>query len=1061
MWNLAAMFSLGKRAMTPALVLACAVVLTGHVLTARGAPAGAEPDATVFSVMASPAGDWTAGPRANGTGVLPDGRFVTPVGRSTTVDDYPMNGVLSHDGKRLYVSSEGYDDAPLVDGGQRFLDVIDTATMTVEARIEDDAMHFGIAESPDGLTLYVAEGQSDAVGVFHRAPGPGNSVGTFEKVHDWTLNSKKQDYPWGLALSPDGKRVYVAGFSGDSLTTVDATTGTVLSQVSTGAYPYDVVLSPDGTRAYVSNWGLYNADAAFHPGLPVAVIPTSYGGYNSTNSSSVWTYDLTGSTPKVIAATRIGEDLNGGDVDGGSSPSGMALSPDGKTLAVMSSNDDEVDLLDVSQTTQVVAIPSTNAPNVPAHPSSVVDMRALVGWVQTPSPTGSQPNAAAWSPDGKVLFVAEGERNDVAVIDPSRVSPPGALVGVTTVTDDGVGTSAGANRAAIVGRIPTAWYPSALQVSADSSHLYVVSMRGLGSGPSVTPATASIKSDVAGQVNDVHLTSTCASLASLSRAADRDNGLVALPTASKANGNGYVVPTAYGQGPSSKIKHVFLIIKENRSFDDIFGDMSDPSVNPKGNVEADGSLTHYGAFVTPNEHALAKQFALSDNYYVTAETSTQGHYAIDTGQDNEFIDKTTPSNYAGKFPYGAWDTLPEGMPEGGFIWNNAARHGVHTTVFGEATVLVGLPPTLLGRSPTRTPSGQFVPGVQNDGYTFFDPTYPTQVDFAGTAGPASPGTETAFPFNDEGRASAFAQAVAAAENQGGSTSDETVGPNGSAARISQFNVMLLFDDHTAGYLPNATSPEDHVAENDHSLGRVIDTISHSSYWKDSAVFVAEDDTQGGQDHVDAHRSFGMLISPWARHGYVSHVHTSFSSMTKTIDLLLGLPPTSLQEMTATSMADMFIPSGNPDDAPYTPLPNNTTTVTNPTAAKAPNALSRQAAELAMRMPHRIDAAGNMLPADLDIGRRGAMEAGDPNVKPAQDTITHTLTAGDPQPLTTGPEGNAHGQPGADACLAGAVGPMLPEAPLSPWLLVPCALLVVTLVSWRRRPRRASTIGPGD
>src|SRR5262249_5810805 len=153
-----------------------------------------------------------------------------------------------------------------------------------------------------------------------------------------------------------------------------------------------------------------------------------------------------------------------------------------------------------------------------------------------------------------------------------------------------------------------------------------------------------------------------------------------------------------------------------------------------------------------------------------------------------------------------------GLPEGGFIWNNAARHGVHTTVFGEATVLVGLPPTMLGRSPTQTPSGQLVPGVQNDGYTFFDPSYPTQVDFAGVAGPAAPATETAFPFNDEGRASAFAHAVAAAEDKGGATGDETVGSTASSARISQFNVMLLFDDHTAGYLPGATSPEDHVAE---------------------------------------------------------------------------------------------------------------------------------------------------------------------------------------------------------------------------------------------------------
>ncbi len=1075
----------GAAALLVLTVLPAAEATTAPVTrgSATGTGTGtAQPGVSLSTILTSPAGSLPSGPRSNGTAVLPDGRYVTPVGRSVAVDLEPQNATLSHDGTHLYVSSEGVDDSP--PGGTnhdatahaRFISVIDTKTMTVTARVPDNALHAGIAESADGRTVYVSEGQTDSLGVFAYVPAAGGGVGTLDPITHYALSAASPtDYPTSVALSPDGSRAYLSGFSGDTLITVALTAtaagpaGTVLSRVPTGSYPYTVVVSADGTRGYVSNWGLYNGDAALGVSSPIAPPPASYGGYNTTNSSSVWTYDLTGTSPKVIAATRIGEDLNGAAVDGGSTPSGLALSPDGATLAVTSSNDDLVELLDTTRTAPSTATPSTNAVGVPQHPSNVIDMRVLVGSAAVAAPTGAQPDAVTWSPDGKVLFVGEGERNDVAVVDPAKVASEGIIAPVTAATGDGPGTAAGPNRDAVIGRIPTAWYPSSLTVSPDSRHLYVTSMKGLGSGPNTfgatpttpmpdSPAATYIPNTIKGRVTDVALTSACQALSQLTGVSDQDNGLVQpgspLPPTTTTDGstpargdagNGYVVPTAFGQPASSKIKHVFLIIKENRPYDQVLGDLP--------GTEADSRYTTYPQFLTPNTHALATQFAVGDNYYATTETSTQGHYSIDTGQVNEFTDKVTPSSYANKYPYGPFDTTPENLPEGGFIWNNAARHGVHTTIFGEGTVVTGIGPAALGSGSSQTSAGQLQPGVQQNAFTTTDPFYPSQANLQGSfsAAPGNP-AQTLYPFNDEGRASAFADDLAAAQGR-----EPAVAGNASAATIGQLNVMILFDDHTNGVIAGAPTPEREVAENDHGLGRVMDTISHSTYWKDSAVFVTEDDTQGGQDHVDAYRSFGLVASPWAQRGHISHVHTSFSSMQKTIDLLLGLPPTSLQELTATPMSDDFLSSGSEDLTPYTAVANNTTAATNPTVATAPNAALRRAAQLALHMPRGIDQAGALLPLEDRLAYQGELQAGDPNVHATTNVVNHTLPTGSPDPITLADQPAGAG-PAADTCLAStAPTSTLPEDRRPAFLLGAAGLVALAATARRRRRRQHLSI----
>ena len=1021
------------------IVAAVAAVVLATLMSAPARSVSAATSVSLATAMSSPAGLMYAGPRGNGTGVLPDGRIVTPVGRQVEVGLQPINSLLTRDGKRLVTVDSGFDDDPLQpqqNGTRRYLDVVDTATMTATP-FQDTAASYGLAETADG-TLLVAEGQTDSIGLFAPAV-TSTGAPTYTRTATIALDpSKPDDYPWGIALSPDGSRLYVAGFSANSLITVDMHTRTVVARAQTGAYPYGVVVSRAGAgskapdRVYVTNWGLYNQDAdptlesippASHP--PIDVPPATIGGYNTDQSSSVWTYSVAGgAAPSVVAKTRIGRDLNGDTVVGGSLPSALALSPDQGTLAVTSSNDDLIQLLDVTTTAPSAAQPalSEQVPTGMAHPLRTVDMHVIDG-----GPTGAQPDALAWTSDGTALLVAEGGRNTVAVVDPSKVgTDPLTVVG-----------AAAPNRAAVTGRIPTGWYPSALALSPDDSRLFVTNLQGLGSGPNGNqPARSYDPNTLNGSVQLVDVGSACGSIVSLASLSDEDNGLTPVSTGpGTALGDGSVVPTTFGSPPSSKIKHVFIIIKENRTFDQELGDVP--------GVERDQSLVTFGQNITPNLHQLATRFAtVNDNFYANSEVSIDGHFSVDTGQVNEFLQKVTSSNYAGKFPYGAWDTLVENLPQGGFIWNNAARNKVTTRVYGEGTYVVGVAPELLAAGDTTDPTGKASPALFAGGVQY-DPRYPSQVNIQGSDPTGT--LETLSPYNDENRADVFAQDMEAFT---------AASANGTADPLPQLNVMILFDDHGNGAIAGAPTPERETAENDHALGRVISSLSRTPFWKDSAVFITEDDTQGGQDHVDAHRTIGLAVSPWVKKGYVSNQHMSFSSIQKTADLILGLPPTSLQEMTASSMADDFISaSQQPDLSPYTTIPNPTVPETNHSVATALNADERAAAQLALSIPPGIDNGGSALPADERLLRQGELQAGDPNVVTEPAVTEHTLPTTSPAAapsLPSAPPGTA-GSPISGCLAAGSV--VVGEAPSTGALLAVGAIAAAAIGGHRLRRRR--------
>ena len=904
----------------------------GVFLLLPAAPSTGAPttQVTVGTPMRSPAGDLPTGPRPNGTAVLPDGRFVTPAGDTAEVGLLPLNAVLSHDGERLYVSSEGGDDDPGPDGADgynRSISILDTHTMQ-RTQLRDDALQYGLAERPDGSELWVSEGETGTVGVF--------TIGDDGVPRrDGEVSLDPEDFPWGLAMSPDGRYAYVVGFRGNALSVIDTHTRTVVARVGTGEFPYTVALSPDGRTAYVSNWGLYNAEAdpvvGQGPSAPADPPPATIGGYNTTRSSSVWIYDISDPTaPQVTHKVRIGADIDGYDVVSGSLPSSLAVSGDGSTVAVTASNHDLVALLDA--TTGGV--------------TRTIDLRPVVG-----GPTGAQPNALAWGPDGDVLYVAEGGRNDVAAIDPATGE--------------------------ISGRIPTGWYPSALALTPDGRQLFVASAKGLGAGPNAgqdephanqSGHNASyIGNLLNGLVQHIDLTAACHDLDHLSAVVDRDNGMV--PASS---GNTSVVPAAYGQGPSKAIKHVVFVLKENRTYDQVLGDLA--------GTERDQRLAFYGNPVTPNHHEAATRFAHGDNYYDVGQDSFDGHFVIDTGHENEFDQKVHPTVWnADKLgPEGLYVSAPENLPMGGFMWNGLYRHGVSFRIYGEATYLLGLGPTTLVPPDPFAAAGGTPEQVLPQAYALqgnYSLTYPSQIT------PSRPvfGSGT----TDEDRADDFLRDLQAME---------------TAGRMPQFLFLWLTDDHTQGTTPGAPTPETMVARNDHAMGRMLEGLTHSSFWKDMAIFVTEDDPQDGQDHVDAHRTLQLVLSPYVKHGTVVRTHHSNLSTLKTMNLLLGVPPTSLQELTATSLADYF--QGTPQLEPrFDAVPMQVTPATNPTADEAANATLAEAARLSASIPDGLDEGGELMQEALRLRHDGAVAAGDPAAPATPDVQEHHLASGSPPPVT--------------------------------------------------------------
>ena len=692
--------------------------------------------------------------------------------------------------------------------------------------------------SPDGARLAVVTGSNFAPRALHIIDAKAGTLLKTERIGDSFV---------GVAFSADGKTLYVGGGASNEVKVLREDGPADAFKIE-GSAPSGLSLA--GSTLYVALNLKHSVAAIDLPTRKITEIPVGMHPYTTIAAGrkvyvSNWggrrarEGDTTDEIHKIVVDPRTGIPSTGTlsvidtetkslvkDIDVGLHPSALALSPKGDRLFVANANSDTVSMIDTATDTVLRTI--SVRPGVKA-------------------PIGSSPNALAVSPDGKTLYVANAANNAVAVVDLTPSEPR------------------------LRGLIPTGWYPTALAALHDGSRVWVASGYGFGS---IAPLAQGQKGrsyrDRAGVVSLVEVPKGKA----LEKATAQVMANNKLVWANVKPGAKHPVPMDLGR--PSTIRHVFYIIKENRTYDQVFGDL------PQGNGEP--SLVQFGREISPNDHALADQFVLLDNFYTPADQSALGHRWCTQGYASDWI-----------FKYGNArnDTNPMLFAPNEFLWDTAKANGISVRSYGERGIN-----TITPKSATFTEiyngwkSGDMkvsikprtlIAGLKD----VYHPEYPA---FGGI-------------IPDQYRADIFLKEFREFEK------------NGNLPRLV---IMLLPNDHTNGTSPGLPTPRASVADNDLALGRIVEAISKSRYWKESVIFVVEDDAQNGVDHVAGHRTIGMAIGPWIRRKAVdSHFYTTIN-MYRTMKQILGLPPQNQFDLAAEPMFTTF--TETPDFTPYTALP---------------------------------------------------------------------------------------------------------------------------------------------
>ncbi len=636
------------------------------------------------------------------------------------------------------------------------------------------------------------------------------------------LGGQANSAPAGLALSADESQAYVCLSRNNTLGVLDLASGKVLKQIPVGVAPYDVVLTPDGKQAFVSNWGGRHPRAG-EPTAPSAGTPALVDERGVAASGTVSVVDL------VTGAEIL-------QVTTGLHPCDLELSPDGSRLYVANANSDTVSVIDTA-TRKVIG---------------EIDVRPDPGVA-----FGSSPNALALDEGGRTLFVANGGNNAVAVV---------ALTG------------AGGR---VQGFIPTAWFPGAVRVRG--GQLFIANVKGYGSR-SPKPDTKGWNSHWhLGTVNKTAVPGQAA-LAAQTRQVLADGRVPEMLRAWEKSRSGKTpVPVPGRAGEPSVFEHVVYIIKENRTYDQVLGDM------PQGN--GDPSLCVFGREVTPNHHALAEEFVLLDNYYCNGVCSADGHAWAMEGYATDYLEKSF-GGWARSYPFAGDDPLS--FAPTGFIWDQALLRGLSFRNFGE-----------MSRTQIRPRTASFLDVYRDYQAGTGKITLEHQIDIASLrrhSSPDAPGWQMRVP--DLIRADVFLREFAAWEQNGG---------------MPNLTIIFLPSDHTSGTRPGNPTPRAQVADNDLALGRIVERISESRFWPKTCVFVIEDDPQNGFDHVDGHRSLCLVASPHTKRGAVISKFYNQTSVLHTMSRMLGAPPMNQMVALSPAMSACFTKKAN--FTPYRCRPN--------------------------------------------------------------------------------------------------------------------------------------------
>ncbi len=898
----------------------------GTGMAAYGAPTrnGAETDQAIPDAVDS----------FNAT--LPSGRRITPAGVSTYVGENPQNTVVTPDGKFVITtnddergvggSNKDYSNATghgAVAGGYT-VSTINTSTMQVVSYTvaspntspspapkapgltgQTDAPNTGPGLVPlfYGLavkgvsapyTVYASGGSSDQVIVYSL-----DTNGTMTRVAaikipaptDRTRPNYGMAMPAGLTLSPDGSRLYVVNDNGNNVVTIDTNANAVVgSPIDVGFFPYTSVLSPDGSKLYVSNWGVtqrnfnstyINSETTDASGNITGVGSPNIGGVagnlfanpvtDPARTSSVSVINLAGgNTAGADPAVSLAQPIDGINVVGGTHPSAMAVSrryglP---VLYVADANEDKVAIIDLrNNQVRKMALPS---------PVSGLPRGAVLGLT---------PDAIAVSPRGTELYVAEAGINAVAVFN--TVNPLNPF---------------------FIGYIPTGWYPTGVTVGPDNHTIYITNAKGVGSDYNYKGAVQNGNGVnlLFGTVQQVQLSY----LALRQGIAQVRRNLYATPVNATANAN--VLNTIQSSG--QPIQHVIFVLRENKTYDSYFG--ADATLNARvgSNGPGNPAFARWNPYI-PNTKALAEQFNVGDNVYADSEESNAGHFFALAGTSTDYQQRTLLQRFNRPL-LNIKNEDPEDYPLAGFIFNNALRNGVSYRDYGDLIRVSGYDD---GQNPNPCADDLGYPNCTPQTYAYSNTTAsttgfgglyagdtPALAALGGHIDPNYPGWS--LRISDQRRVKEFLRNVSR-------NGDGTGGID--PAKVPQFTFIWLPDDHTGSLAPAASNPSFEVSDNDAALGQLVDAVSHSAIWPNTAMFVTTDDGQGESDHVTPHRIYTTVVSPYAKRGVTVHRLSSTVSLPKTIEELLGLPAMNLGDLLANDLSDYF--TTTPNNTPYTAI----------------------------------------------------------------------------------------------------------------------------------------------
>jgi YVTN family beta-propeller protein len=817
--------------------------------------------------------------------ILPGGRIVRPLGQQYTTGPGPFGLAISPDGN-LVVSANGGPDKYSLTTLHKQNDVWNVRHLIAPPKkkvgeTEDDNWHsvfMGLAFNGDD-ELFVSEGDTGRV----------RSIDPRSGTKKYTLNLDQggfdDSYSGDLALDRARGLLYVVDQANFRLAAFDIKRRRLVASLRLGRLPFAIALSEDGRKAYVTNIGMFEyqpvpgADRKqpVETGLPFPAFgfpsPESLRGArrdtargpvdvqglgdpNVAESNSLAVVDLANpSAPRLERLVRTGLPF-GSESAGGSSPSGVAVG--GDAVFVSNGHNDSITVID-ARTNQIRT----------TIPIRIPGLDALRGVL---------PIGLSYDPASKVLLVAEAGINAIGLIDVPNLR--------------------------VVAHLPAGWFPTRAEVRAGI--VYAVNAKGHGTGPNHD--AASRESSFQGSFRKGSI-----SVFPLPKPAE-----FAALTARGMENNGFVAGRS--AAPPVAIRHIVIIVKENRTYDEVLGDITQASNGP---VDGLPSLARFGlgatvnadrntrpapptlskVSVTPNHHALARRFAFSDNFYADSEVSVDGHHWLVGSYPNAWTESSLMASYGGakefRFPTKAPGRLlyagssssvhPEEQLEAGTIWHHLERNHISFRNYGEGFELAGV-----AEEPGEKPTGaRFLTNVPMP-----DPLYRN--------------TARDYPqFNmnipDQYRVAQFTAEIERKYVKGGEP-------------FPQFIFIHLPQDHMARPRPADGYPygASYVADNDYALGRIVEYLSHTPWWRKMAIFVTEDDSLGGVDHVDSHRTVLLAISPYARRNYVSHVNSSFTGLLKTAFRFLGLPPLNLFDAAASDLSDCFV--GEPDFTPYQAVP---------------------------------------------------------------------------------------------------------------------------------------------